>query len=341
MTPSTPANGTLRQLIDGYRQTALIHAAVKLGIPDALAAGPLDAAALGTRLALDSGRLERLLRGLCLIGIVSETGPTGAWILTELGAGLCTGAPGALGEAALLAGGEYAAAWNALPFAVRSGETAFDHVFGMNAWEHRRQNPALGRAFQSWLHQATAGSAGAIVRALEFGDARTVADIGGGQGGLLRAVLEKHSHMTGLLVDLPHVVEAAAAGFAATDTMAGGRCRFVGADFFSAVPEGADVYLLKSVLHDWSDDLCIKILVNCRRAMEPASRLIIVERLLPERTADDPFVVMQDLHMLAVLGGKERSAEEFKQLAAAAGLAWRRGTPTDAGLWLLEFVAAA
>lgn len=341
MTLSTPAPGTLRQLVDGYRQTALIHAAVKLGIPDALAAGPLDAGALGTRLSLDSGRLERLLRGLCLLGIVSETDQTRAWTLTELGAGLCTGAPGALGEAALLAGEEYAAAWIALPFAVRSGETAFDHVFGMNAWEHRRQNPALGHAFQSWLNQATAGSAAAIVRALELGDARTVADIGGGQGGLLRAVLETHPHMNGLLVDLPHVAEAAAAGFAATATEACGRCRFVGADFFSAVPEGADVYLLKSVLHDWSDELCIKILLNCRRAMGPASRLILVERLLPARAADDPFVVMQDLHMLAVLGGRERSAKEFKHLAAAAGLTWRGGTPTDAGLWLLEFVAGA
>lgn len=327
-------NARLRQLIDGYRQTALLYAAVRLCVPDLLADGALTLEELAARAGVEAERLERLLRGLVVMEIVA-TQADGRWVLTELGAGLRGGAAGGLGAAALIAGAEYAPAWGAMAHTLRTGETAFDHVFGQDAWAHRRANPELGEAFQTWLKAAMGDSVSVIVRALELGAVKTVADVGGGQGGLLRAVLEARPEVTGWLVDQPRVVEAASRGFAQAGLAE--RCRFEGADFFASVPGGADVYLLKSVLHDWADEDCVKILRNCGKAMGTGARLLVIERLLPTDPARDPFVVMQDLHMLAVLGGRERGEGEFVKLAREAGLAWRKTAPTETGFFVLEF----
>lgn len=327
-------NARLRQLIDGYRQTALLYAAVQLRLPEVLADGALTLGELAARAGVEAERLERLLRGLVVLEIVAVQAD-GRWVLTELGTGLRGGAAGGLGAAALIAGAEYAPAWGALGHTLRTGETAFDHVFGQDAWTHRQANPEIGEAFQSWLKAATGDSVTAIVRALELGTATTVADVGGGQGGLLRAVLEARPGVTGWLVDQPEVVEAAARGFAQAGLAE--RCRFEGADFFTGIPGGAEAYLLKSVLHDWSDEACVKILRRCGEAMRAGARLLVIERLMPADPARDPFVVMQDLHMLAVLGGRERGEGEFVKLARVAGLAWRKTVPTGAGFFVLEF----
>ena len=156
-----------------------------------------------------------------------------------------------------------------------------------------------------------------------------------GVGGLLRSVLESRPDVAGMLVDLPHVVESARSQFAESGLLERGR--FCGADFFVGVPPGADVYLLKSVLHDWPDEDCVAILRNVRLALRPGARLLVIERLVPANPADAPFVVMQDLHMLAVLGGRERGESEFRDLASASELTWLGATPTETGFYVLEF----
>lgn len=323
----------LRQLIDGYRDTALIHAAVKLGVPDLLGDGPLPLGELARRLEVDEDRLNRLLRGLAVIGIVQDE-PGRAYALTELGTGLCSKSAGGLGAAALIAGEEYAPAWSELLHSVRSGEVAFEHVFGMSAWAHREQNPELNRAFQTWLREATASSADAVAKAYDFSAVQVIADVGGGQGGVLRAILARHPGVEGVLADLPRVIEQARPLFEAAGLA--GRYRVNAADFFNEVPGGADLYLLKSVLHDWNDEQCGAILRTCRKAMSPRARLLIVERVLPERAADASATIMLDLHMMAVLGGRERSLEDFRRLAISAGLELRDSLPTDAGFQLME-----
>ncbi len=324
----------LRQMIDGYRQTALIFAACKLGLPDLLATGPVGVSDLADRLAVNADALHRLLRGLEVLGIVrAEAGGTHA--LTELGVGLVSGAPGASAPAPLVAGEEYAPAWGALLHSVRTGEAAFDQVFGMDAWEHRQRHPEVGRAFQDWLREATDATIAGIVRACDFTDARVVADVGGGQGGLLAAILREHGHLSGLLIDQAQVVGQAGPALAAAGL--GARCRLLAADFFEELPGGADLYLLKSILHDWDDARSVDILRTVRRALSPGARVLIIERPLPERACDAPATVMQDLHMLAVLGGRERAAGHYRELAAAAGLRWRRDLATDAGFVVMEF----
>lgn len=325
----------LRRLIDGYRDTALVYAAAKLGLPDLLADGPLGAGELSRRLAVDEDRLNRLLRGLAVIGVV-EDGPGPEYALTAVGTGLCSTSPGGLGAAALLAGEEYAPAWAEVLHGVRSGGVAFEHVFGMTAWEHRERNPEMNRAFQAWLSEATAASAEAVARAYDFSKARVVADIGGGQGGVLRAIMARHRALEGVLADLPQVIEQARPLFEAAGLA--GRSRLIAADFFNEAPGGADVYVLKSVLHDWDDERCRAILRTCRKAMSSAARLLIVERVLPERASDDAGTIMLDLHMMTVLGGRERRPEDFSRLAQAGGFELRRSLPTDAGFRVMECI---
>jgi hypothetical protein len=327
----------LRQLIDGYRDTALVYVATKLGLPDLLARGAMSLEELARRLEVDDDRLNRLLRGLAVIGIVND-GPGHTYALTELGSGLCSQSPGGLGAAALIAGEEYAPAWGDLLHSVRSGEVAFEHVFGMTAWAHRAQNPELNRAFQIWLREATASSADSVSRAYDFSDVKVVADIGGGQGGVLRAILAGYPGVSGVLVDLPHVI--AQAGPLFEEAGLSGRYQLKAADFFNDVPGGADLYLLKSVLHDWNDEQCLTILRTCRKAMQSGTRLLIVERVLPERAIDSPSTIMLDLHMMAVLGGRERSLADYRRLAAAAGLELRDSLPTDTGFRLMEYLPA-
>jgi hypothetical protein len=324
----------LRELIDGYRGSALLYVAAKLRLADVLDQEPRDARQLAEKLRVDADALERVLRGLTVLGIAHEEVP-GRFTLTELGAALRTNEAGALNEWGILVGEEYMPAWGSLLHTVRTGETAFDRMFGMSPWEHRRQNPALASSFNSWLREQTASSAHSILQAHDFSEAREVADVGGGHGALLTAILVANKGVRGLLVDLPHVIAEAEpllerAGLAP-------RIRTHGGDFFSDVPSGADTYVLKSVLHDWDDERCQRILRNCRKAMSGSGKLLVVERTLPERAEDNPAAVMLDLHMLAILGGRERLASDYCRLAAGADLKLHQDVTTEAGFHVLEF----
>jgi hypothetical protein len=301
----------LSELIGGYRSTALLHVAATLGLADLIASGVSEAGPLARRLSVPEEPLHRLLRGLAALEILREEAPR-RFALTELGAAMRGGAAGSFREQAIIAGEEYLAAWGGLLHTVQTSETAFAHVFGMSAWDHRQQNPVLGAAFDAALSGQTAALGRAIAEAYDFSRARVVMDIGGGAGGLLHALLARHPALEGVLFDRPHVV-ARCVPFA-------GRLRTVGGDFFAQVPAGADLYVLKSVLHDWDDAACRTILGHCRRAMQPEDRLLIIERALPQRVTDDPETIMLDVHMLAVPGGRERFPQEYQRLAEEAGL---------------------
>jgi hypothetical protein len=169
--------------------------------------------------------------------------------------------------------------------------------------------------------------AGAVVEAYDFGGFSRLVDVGGGPGVLLRAVLDAHPTLDGLLFDRPEVVT-------------GTSLPAVGGDFFDAVPAGADAYLLSRVIHDWNDDDAVAVLSCCRRAMPQHATLLLVEAVLPVRAVDDPEAIRMDLHMLALLGGRERTAAEYTALLAAAGLALNRIIPTAAGVSVLECCCA-
>jgi len=327
----------LRRLLEGYRSTALLHAAAHFGIPAILSGGPLPTQEVAALIGANPQALGRLLRGLAVLGVCTQE-EGGRFGLTPLGDMLCPGRPGRLHDMAVLIGAEYAPAWMGLPHSVRTGAAAFDLVFGVSPWEHRRGNSHLDAHFNEWLTSATNSVADGILAACDFSRFATVADIGGGGGGLLLRLLGSHPAMRGVLFDREHVLAGAARHVA--DAGLSHRCEFVAGDFFEAVPVRADALILKSVLHDWDDVQCRRILANCRRSMTAGAVLLLVERFLPARAADDRTATMIDLHMLAVTGGRERTESEYRALLDASGFRPARMALADSGFAIMESVPA-
>jgi SAM-dependent methyltransferase len=304
--------------------TQLLHVAAALRIADALAGAPASAAELAGVVGARSGPLHRVLRGLAAEQVVDEL-PDGRFALTPLGELLRDGVPGSMRRAAIARGGLYYGMFKGLLDAVRDGGTAFERVHGETFFEYLAAHPADRAVFQASMVDRSAREAAGVVACCDFTRFRRVVDVGGGPGVLLRAVLAAAPDVEGLLFDRPEVVRDA-------------TLPAQGGDFFVAVPEGADAYLLSRVLHDWADEDALRILRTCRRAMAPGSTLLIVDAVLPERAVDDPAAVRMDLLMLALLDGRERTLVEFAALLAAGEFALVTATPTDTGMHVLEAV---
>lgn len=317
----------LARLADGYLNTQLLYVAAALGVADALADGPADAADLATKVGARRGPLHRVLRGLAAERVLDEL-PDGRFALTPIGALVVSGVAGTQHGAALARGQLYYAAVGGLLDAVRDGPAAdgtpaFELVHGEPFFTHLAADPARAAAFRASMAARSAREADAVVAAYDFGRFRRLVDVGGGPGVLLRAVLAAHPRLDGLLFDRPEVIADA-------------TLPAVGGDFFDAVPAGADGYLLSRVLHDWSDTDAVAVLRSCRRAMPSTATLLVVEAVLPERAADDPAAIRMDLHMLALLGGRERTAAEYGRLFTAGGFTPGPVLPTTAGVSVLE-----
>ncbi len=311
----------MRDLLYGFTRTQTLHTAVRFGLPELLAAGPLPPAALAERAGADPDALGRLLRGLAAMGVV-VAGEDNRYALTAFGEGLLPGAEGSLHGLTSLVGAEYHAAWGRLPETVRDGRPGFDLAFGEPLFAYLGEHPETSERFNRWMAAATGTTAAAVVAAYDFSSFGRVVDVGGGYGALVAAVLRAFPGPSGVLFDLPAVVAKAGPHLEAAGVA--DRCQLVGGDFFAAVPEGGDAYLLSQILHDWDDDRCVRILTNIRRAMAPAGRVLAVEVVLPERVTGPSFAVDQDLMMLVVTGGRERTETEYGRLFAEAGLALTR-----------------
>jgi hypothetical protein len=317
---------TLARLTDGFLSTQLLYVAAELGIADALVAGPATANEVAATVGARPDPLLRVLRGLAADGVLDELSD-GRFGLSSTGALLVTDVPGSMRGAVLARGRLYYTAAGELLPAVRDGGTPFELVHGRPFFAHLAGRPDEAAAFRASMAVRSRREAGAVVEAYDFGGFSRLVDVGGGPGVLLRAVLDAHPTLDGLLFDRPEVV-------------AGASLPAVGGDFFDAVPAGADAYLLSRVIHDWNDDDAVAVLSCCRRAMPQHARLLLVEAVLPVRAVDDPEAIRMDLHMLALLGGRERTAAEYTALLAAAGLAVNRIIPTAAGVSVLECCCA-
>ena len=321
--------------IEGYHASALVSAAVKLGLPDRMESRHCTGEQLAEAMGLSAPHLNRFLRGLAVIGICEEL-PDKSFALTGVGHSLKSGSSSALREKATIVVEQYWRPWADLVFSLQTGKAAFDHVFGMSVWDWRAMHAEQGAMFDSYLARETLAHADLIFAEVDFSEVRRVADIGGGSGGLVAAVARAHAHIAGILFDQPQRV-AAAKSFLQSLGVAE-RVQFVGGDFFAGIPVSADLYLLKSVLHDWEDAECCTILENCRAAMPGHSKLLVIERLLPARASEDPATVMIDLHMMTITGGRERSLEQFRALLSQSGLAPSNVTSTRSGFAIVEAV---
>ena len=321
-------------LLDGYQNTALLYVAAKLGLADLLADAPMTSKQLAAMTGAHASSLYRILRGLVVVGVCFEEGER--FGLTQLGEGLRTGVEGSLRNRALVCGEQYVGAWSGLVHTVMTGETGFAHAFGADQWEHRQRNIGLSERFNADLNEQTARSAAAILEAYDFSAFAVLCDVGGGHGALLCAMLAACPAMSGILLEHSHVATGARSYVESQGL--GERCRVVAGDFFEGVPQGADAYVMKSIVHDWPDVRSAAILENCRRALRADGRVILVERVMPARATDAPDTVRVDLHMLAVTGGQERGEAEYKRLLESAGFGLGRIVATRSPFCVIEGV---
>jgi hypothetical protein len=336
--PDTEASGAMMRLITGAWAARMVHTAAELGIVDHLDDRPRDAGFLATATASHAPSLARLLRALAAIGLLHED-EDHRYVLTPLGATLRSDMPGSMRPWVLLCfGDDQGKAWEALTHAVKTGEHAYRHIFGMDKWTRLAQHPEAARLFDAAMQSLTEGANGALIANYPFGDHRWIMDVGGGNGALLMPVLARHPGMRATLFDLPHVADAARPRIA--EAGLSDRYEAVGGDAFAAVPAGADAYVLKGVVHDWEDAEALAILRNVRAAMRDGSRLLLIDRVLPERIDPGdgltPGRFIHDINMMLNPGGRERTEAEFRGLLARAGLRLSRVVPTPCPLAVIE-----
>jgi SAM-dependent methyltransferase len=206
-------------------------------------------------------------------------------------------------------------------------------ALGMKLFDWYAQNPDEAGFFNAAMGNLSALAASELVRVYDFSAVRTVADVGGAHGVLLTAVLRANPAARGILFDLPHVI--ATAGDAVAAEGLSQRCELVSGDFFEAVPDGADLHLLKQIVHDWDDERATRLLQNCHRALSPAGKLLLVEMVIPPENQPSPAQAM-DLNMMVLLGGRERTEEEYQRLFQAAGFRLERVIPTHSPFSVIE-----
>jgi orsellinic acid C2-O-methyltransferase len=330
------------RLATAYQASRALYVATRLGIPDLLADGPQSAEDLAAGTRAHAPSLRRLMRALAAFGVLVEHADC-RFSLGPLGGCLSGDAPGSVRDAVLMYGDEdFWRTWGDLEHCVRTGESAARHLFGSDdAFARYAADPRLGAVFNAGMTALTVTSVAAVAAACDLSGVGRVVDVGGGRGRLIAALLQANPALRGTLFDLPSVVEGAPQVLAEAGVVA--RCEVVGGDMFETVPATGDLYVLSRVIHDWEDARAIAVLATCRRAMAESARLLLVERVLPDRIEATPAVrpqVLSDLNMMVRTGGRERTRGEFATLLAAAGFRLERVVPTAAPVSLVEATPA-
>jgi hypothetical protein len=334
MPPQAAASQLVIQLATGHIVASALQVALRLGIPDRLANGSRTAAQLAGETGVREDALHRVLRALASVGIFAETAPR-RFALTDAGELLTGGAPGSLRDACL---------WISSPFhfrvyadlmhSVQTGQPAAEKVTGMPVFEYLATQPELLETFNDAMTAFSGAITAAALQAYDFSGIRTLVDVGGGHGGVLVAILREYRTMEGVLFDLEHVIAGARPRI--ERERLSDRCRLESGDFFTSVPAGGDAYIMKHIIHDWDDARALKILRNIRDVIGGApGRVILLESVLPAGNAPD-FGKIIDLEMLAMPGGRERTADEFDALFAQAGFELTRVVPTASALSVVE-----
>jgi SAM-dependent methyltransferase len=317
--PSNP----MEYVWPGIIAAQAIHVAAELRIADLLASGPKTI----TELASDSGAhpaaLERLLRALSTLGMFTAIADSrfGNTPLSEM---LRMDHPHSQRDSAMFLTAPFL--WRPLGElyeSVRTGDPAFERIFGQRFFEYLAAHSQDAAVFNRAMTQGIAWTSPALLSAYDFSRFERLVDVGGGQGALLHDILVATPRLHGILFDLPQVVAHA------PEILTGGivtRCQIVGGNFFDFVPEGADAYLLKGVIHDWQDEDAARILRNARRAIRPDGTLLLIEGVVDSATRP---VGLMELLML-VLGGRERTEADFRSLLSSTGFSLTRIIPTEA-----------
>jgi SAM-dependent methyltransferase len=321
------------EIVTGHFRAQAVCVAAKLGIADLLKEGRKRADELSRATGANRDALYRLLRALASLGIFAED-PDGLFQLTPLAETLRSDSPNSIRGAALLGAESFHwNSWTNLTHSIMTGESAFEHVHGMEMFQYLSRHPEEAAIYNNWMSRRSDTQIPAIVSSYEFSRFSTVLDVGGGHGALLAAILGANPGVSGILFDLPAL---AGAGRLLHGPGVNERCRIVEGDMFESVPSGADLYVLKTVIHDWNDDLSLRVLKNCRKAMASGARLLLIESVVPAGNMPH-FSKFMDLNMLVLThGGRERTESEYRVLFHAAGFELTRVIETPAQMSLLE-----
>jgi len=331
-----PAHVAVMQLLSGPHIAGAISCLAQMGIPDLVEAGPKSAEELASQIEADAEALYRLMRATASVGVLSE-GPDGKFSETPLSAVLRSNGKPSLRAFAIMGGREWhGRGWSRLEYCVRTGQPAMEQIYGAPIFEYFKQDPEEAQIFNDAMTSISTGDSPAVVDAYSFEGIRSIVDVGGGHGLLLATILSRNPQMKGTLYDAPHVIEGAKNG-PLKPVME--RCTLASGDMFSSVPAGADAYIMKHIIHDWPDELCIKILKACRKEVNPGGKLLVVDDVI--RPGNDFYPgKFLDLQMLIFPGGKERTEKQFRELFAAGGWKLNRVVPTATPICIVEGIPA-
>ena len=337
----SPAAQRLLELITSSWVSQATYVAAELRLADLLANGPKTSRELAALTHTDAPALHRLLRALTTLDICHER-DDGSFAITAMGSLLAADSASSLRSWTIWWGQYQWPIWGNLLYSIKTGQSARTMLSGTKGFEHLERDPQAAATFNQALVELTRLSAASVVHAYSFSGLKRIMDVGGGYGELLSAILAANPSASGVLFDLPHAIEGARRHF--EEKRLTGRCAFISGDFFKSIPGGADAYILKSVIHDWNDERSRQILESCRKAMGPGARLLLVERVVPDRLGTSPdhqSIARSDLHMLVALAAKERTETEFRDLLQSSGFRVSRVIPAGMTHSIIEAFTAA
>ena len=331
-----PSQNLLLGMAIGYMMSRAVHVAAEMGIADLLNDGPKSVEELARATGARPQPLYRLLRALAGNGIFAEDS-SGRFELTPPAAWLRSGIPGSLRDAVRVTGditgeGKWWNLWGDLQRCVMTGEPEFDRVYGTDFYTHLAGSPAANRCWSKGVASFAAAEVAAIVDSYDFSPFKRIVDAGGGRGALLAEILKRNPLARGVLYDHPLIVKEAEY-LAAAGVL--DRCELVGGNFLQSIPAGGDAYITKRILMDWDDEDCVKLLRLCREAMTKDGRVLTVIAVLPPGNQPHPGKII-DLFMMLQLKGRERTAEEFRDLYKRAGLKLTKIVDTSSALSIVE-----
>ena len=297
-------------MLSAYENAAFMYVMAKLNIADYLSEKPRSSKELALLTETNADALHRVLRGLVNRKILFEDS-LGHFGLTSDGECLKSNAEGDIHGIALNIGELLYNTWGSLLYSVKTGKPAFEHIHGINWFDFLKQNPKSAEIFNRGMANNTLQIAQALCESYDFSNIQTITDIGGGHGILLKIILEKYTHLKAVLFDSPEVIQEIKEEIK--------NCEFKSGNFFESVPKNKDIYILKSIIHDWNDEEALRILQNCREVMHENSKILLIEPIMPERLDEFSLAVEMDLGMLLLLNGRERTSREYENLYARAG----------------------
>jgi hypothetical protein len=319
-----PAHIGMMQLLNGSHIAGAVSCLAQLGIPDLVEAGPRSAEDLASQIGAHPRALYRLMRATASVGVLSE-GLDGKFSETPMSAVLRSNGKPSLRDLAIMGGREWhGRGWAHLEYCVRTGNPAPNQIYGKHMFKYFEENPEEAQIFNGAMTSLSAIDSPAVAEAYSFDEIHSLVDVAGGHGLLLATIMARNPHLKGTLYEEAHVVEGAKHG-PLKPLME--RCTMVSGDMFSSVPAGADAYIMKHIIHDWPDELCLKILKACRNAVNPGGKLLVVDSVIQPGDDFSPAKFL-DLQMLIFPGGCERTEKQFRELFAAAGWQLIRILPT-------------